>query len=104
MYSTAALAFIVVAAGGAVYLSQRPTVARGAVLAESVRELVIATQSITCDDAPITPDGADFACKGTDTDGGYADIACSLKPNGSIACRATAQHRKTRPMTFDIGK
>jgi hypothetical protein len=97
MYSMAAVAFIVVAGGGALYLSQRPTVAHGAVLAETVHDMQpYVGVSVTCDDAPITSDGADFACKGTDSDGSYEDIACSLKPNGSIACKTTDEHRKHR--------
>ena len=97
MYSKAALAFIIVAGGGAVYLSQRPTVAHGAVLADTVHDLPLYSGvTVTCEDAPITSEGADFACTGTDSDGSYEDIACSLKPNGSIACKTTDEHRKHR--------
>ncbi len=85
MYSLAAVAFIVGAAGGGFYLSQRPTVARGEVLAETVHgiDLYTGAKTITCDDeVAITVDGADFSCTGDDGDGTTAAIACSLKPNG----------------------
>jgi len=107
MYSFAAVGFIAIAAGAGFYMSQRATVARGEVMAETVHGLgAYGTLAITCDDTiPISVDGADFSCKGTDTDGAYELIACSLKPTGALACKTTEEHRARRtPKTGDAWK
>jgi hypothetical protein len=98
MYSLAAVAFIVAAVGAGAYLAQRPTLARGSVLADDVHTIpAYAGAHVTCDDqVPITPDGADFACQANDDDGSTASLACSLKPNGVIACRTLEQTRAKR--------
>jgi|HubBroStandDraft_2_1064218.scaffolds.fasta_scaffold890084_2 hypothetical protein len=83
MYSALACAFIAAAFGGAVYLCERPTVARGEVLAAQVRTLDPGGTEVRCDDAPIHPDGAEFSCTSSD-----ARFACSLDREGKLQCRA----------------
>jgi hypothetical protein len=83
MYSALACAFIAAAFGGAVYLYERPTVARGDVLAEQVRALEPDAAEVRCDDRiPIHPDGAEFSCRDR-----AVRLACSLDRDGKLLCR-----------------
>lgn len=71
MRSALVVLFVCAAAGVAGYVGQRPTVARGSVLAASLLQAnAKALRAITCDDqVPLGIDGATFACTVVGKDG-----------------------------------
>jgi hypothetical protein len=70
--SALVVVFVCAAAGVAGYVGQRPTVARGSVLAASLLQAnAKVVRSITCDDhVPLGVDGATFACVVIGKEGG----------------------------------
>ena len=62
--SLAVIAFIAIVAATGIYFAQRPTVARGSVIAADLAQSNPAVQSIECDDEiPIGHAGATFSCR-----------------------------------------
>lgn len=91
MYSIAAIAFIVAAAGGAGYLAQRPTIGSSEGLAQLLHDSKAYGGSnitaITCDDdVPIGVDGARYHCAATDDRGAVDHLACAIFRTGSFKC------------------
>lgn len=83
--TVAVILFIAVAAAAALYCAQRPTVARGSVLAA---ELVTANpllERLDCDDkVPIGVAGATFGCKAIFKNGDEASYTFGLDRAGRI--------------------
>lgn len=86
--TVATIAFIGACAVIAAYLAQRPTIARGDVLAAELAEAnPDEVARIDCDDARIDPRGAKFMCRVTTATGAAGSVACELGRDGRIACR-----------------
>jgi hypothetical protein len=100
MYSLLACVFIAGAAGGAAYLWQKPTVARGDVLAQDVgtMQLFSGAADLTCDDQiPIGVSGAEFHCSAKNGFGDREAIGCALDKDGSLRCHVDDTTRAPRP-------
>lgn len=100
MYSLLACVFIAGAASGVTYLAQKPTVARGAVLAGDVHDMKLFsdTSDLACDDeVPITVTGASFHCHAKTGAGGREGIACVLDKDGSLRCHVDDTSAPPRP-------
>src|SRR5580692_11351057 len=100
MYSLVACVFIAIAASGAAFLWQKPTVARGDVLAQDVGNMSIfsGATGMTCDDeVPITKTGAEFHCSSKNGFGDRQTIGCSLDKDGSLRCHVDDTVAAPRP-------
>jgi hypothetical protein len=84
--TVAAIAFIAGVAATAVYVGTRPTIARGEVFAEILREANAATlAAVACDpDIEIANDGARFACRTTFRSGVTERLEFVMDRAGSI--------------------
>ena len=84
--SLLAIAFIAVIAAGAAYLAQRPTIARGEVIATDLLAKNKATiRALACDpQIPIGVSGARFSCEAELASGGTKRLQLELDRNGAI--------------------
>lgn len=96
----AVLAFIGIVGTGALYLSQRPTIARGDVIAADLvgQNTYRGWRHMTCDpDIPIGVSGAQFRCGLEMSDGDRAEVEITLDRAGSyqmkILSETAAKHR-----------
>jgi hypothetical protein len=81
----ATVGFIAAVAAGAVYLGLRPTIARGDVMAERLRESGV--HAVRCDpEIPITPSGAVFECD-LEMGNGLTTAVFRMARDGSIEFR-----------------
>jgi hypothetical protein len=100
--TAAVLAFIAIVAAFALYLAQRPTVMRGAVMADDMlAELhakgITTVHSIVCDDhIPVGPDGARFECKFHGVDGSTETWEYTMSRTGGMAGHQIASTQSTR--------
>ena len=100
--TTAVIAFIAIVAGFAVYLAQRPTVMRGAVMADDMlAELhakgITTVSAIKCDDQiPVGANGARFECRFHGVDGSTETWEYTMNRSGGMAGHQTATTRATR--------
>jgi hypothetical protein len=88
MRTLAALVFIAGVAAGAVYLSQRPTIASGNVMAADLMEQLAGKgiTSMNCDDEiPIGATGAVFRCSVAASDGSTARIEYKMNREGGYS-------------------
>lgn len=88
--TAATLAFIAAAAGGALYLAQRPTIASGAVMAADLQDMLAShgITAVTCDqDIPIGKAGAVFVCDIAASDGSTAKIQYTMDREGRLAAK-----------------
>jgi hypothetical protein len=102
--SLAAVGFIALIGGTATYVSQRPTVARGEVLAADLLETNHnLLQSLDCDpEIPVGVDGATFKCRAVFKLGAVKQLVFQMDRMGSI--RQTSDHPlddKPRPSGAD---
>ena len=84
--SLAVLAFIGLVAAAAIFVSRRPTVARGEVFAADLMATNHATlRSLDCDpEIPVGIDGARFWCKATYTQGSVKRLEFKMDRTGGI--------------------
>ncbi len=90
MRTFASLVFIAAAAAGALYLSQRPTVASGKVMAADLMGQLEGKgiTSMDCDDQiPIGTTGAVFQCRIAADDGSTARIEYQMNREGGISSK-----------------
>jgi hypothetical protein len=81
----AVILFIAVAGAAALYCAQRPTVARGSVLAAGLVSSNPGLERLDCDEkVPIGVAGATFRCKAFFKDGAEADYTFGLDRDGRI--------------------
>lgn len=94
--SIAVIAFIAAAAAAALYCAQRPTVARGSVLAGQLVESNPLLDRLDCDaEVPITVSGATFDCKAFFKNGDQVDYTFGLDRNGRFS---VVEWGATRPL------
>jgi hypothetical protein len=86
MRSFAVVAFIAVVGAAALYLAQRPTIARGDVLAaDLMRSNAKVLRALECDpEVPIGVDGAKFSCRAEFKLGAVKRIEFALDREGGI--------------------
>lgn len=84
--STAVILFIAAVAAIALYCAQRPTVAKGDVLAADLVEANPMLDRLDCqDEVPIGVAGANFKCRAFFKNGNQADYLFALDRNGHIS-------------------
>jgi hypothetical protein len=85
MRSVAVIVFIGLVTAVALYCAQRPTIARGSVLASSLVQSNPLLAGLDCDaEVPIGTTGATFQCKATFKNGDEADYRFHLDRAGMI--------------------
>ena len=104
--TAATLAFIAAAAGGALYLARRPTVASGEVMAADLMENLKShgITKLSCDkDIPIGKAGAVFVCDVAADDGSTAKIQFTMDREGRLASKPLESTGPTRPRVPSSG-
>ncbi len=85
MRSLAVIAFIAIVAATGIYFAQRPTVARGSVVAADLLRSNPAVRSFECDDKiPIGHAGATFICKVEMKTGESGQLRFTMDRAGSV--------------------
>lgn len=97
--TAATLMFVAAAAGGALYLAGRPTVASGEVMAADMMKM-LSSHGITdvhCDkDIPIGKTGAVFTCDVAASDGSTAKIEYTMDREGRLSAKSLASTGPTQ--------
>ena len=85
MRSAAVIAFIVIVGATGIYFANRPTVARGRVLAADLVATNPLVKALDCDDkVPIGLSGGRFRCEAEFKNGDRQDLTLAIDRNGQI--------------------
>src|SRR5215510_2158458 len=85
MRSLAVIVFIAIVGATGIYFANRPTVARGRVIAADLLQASPALRSLECDDAvPIGVAGATFSCRYETKDGERGLVELNYNREGQI--------------------
>lgn len=91
MYQTVAIAFIVAATGGGLYLAARPTIASSAGLEQVLMDSKAygsGYKAYHCEDhVPIGVEGARYKCDVTPDDGDVQHLSCAIYRTGTFLCK-----------------
>ncbi|HEY5920701.1 MAG TPA: hypothetical protein VIV11_03480 [Kofleriaceae bacterium] len=94
--SVAVIVFIAIVAATGIYFWQRPTVARGDVIASDLVRTNESVKAMTCDqDIPIDVDGATFHCGVEFKAGGVQRMKFAMDRNGKITQQPQPQQQQT---------
>ena len=95
--SLAVIAFIAIVAAIGIYFAQRPTIARGSVVAADLAQTNPGVRSLECDDEiPIRHTGATFTCKVEMKTGETGHLTFTMDRAGSITgVQETTKIRKS---------
>jgi hypothetical protein len=96
--SLAVIVFIAIVGATAIYFAQRPTVARGDVIAAEVMKSSPLIKSVECDkEVPIGMDGAAFTCRVETKDGENGYFTVKMDRQGRLSAEEAKIQKAVDP-------